>query len=200
MPRKNRFAPPAYTHHVVNRGNERRLIFLQRFDYLAFSELLADSVRRYPVRLHAYCLMPNHFHLVVQPDEEGALSAFMASLTGRYACTFRQQTDTVGHGHVFQRRFWNAALSHAEVFTTVMRYVEANAVRAKLVARAEDWEWGSLHERAHPRGLLSPPPWALPDPWAALVNRPLPDRTLARIRRITVPKQGRPLAGAGARL
>jgi putative transposase len=191
--RKGRFAPAEFAHHVVNRGNDRRRVFLSDSDYDCFRALLAAAVRRHDVRLYSYCLMPNHFHLIAQPGTETALSAFMQWVTCRYACSFRQHTGTVGHGHVFQRRFWNAPLRSERAFTTVMRYVEANPCRAALVARAEEWAWSSLREREQPGDLLSPLPILLPHAWPALVNAPLPDGTLARIRRVTVRAPGRPL-------
>jgi putative transposase len=156
MSRKNRFASPEYAHHVVNRGNERRAIFLERVDYTTFLELLADGARTFTMRVYAYCLMPNHFHLIVQPWNASDLSDFMEYVTGEYACGLRRQTETVGHGHVFQRRFWNAAIADERAFLTVMRYVEGNAHRSCLVQRAEEWEWSSLRDRDERRDILSP--------------------------------------------
>jgi putative transposase len=193
--RKNRFASARYAHHIVNRGNDRRTIFRQDFDYAAFLELLSEGMRSFDVRVYGYCLMPNHFHLVAQPGEDNELSAFMQRVTGRYACAFRRQTETVGHGHVFQRRFWNVALHDDRAFVAVLRYVEANPCRASLVGRAEDWQWSSLRERSGARGILSPSPVALPPQWTAFVNMPQPDGLLSRIRRLTVPAAGRALSG-----
>ena len=197
MARKTRFAPPDFAYHVVNRGNDRQTIFREACDYNGFLELLAEGVQRFGVRLYSYCLMPNHFHLVAQPEGDDELSAFMQWVTCRYACTFRQQTGTVGHGHVFQRRFWNAPLYDERAFMTVMRYVEGNPLRAMMVARAEDWEWSSMRDRETSRQILSPAPIALPPQWEAFVNTPLPCDTLSRIRRTTVPMRGRPMAGSG---
>ena len=193
MPRRNRFAPPDFAHHVVNRGNDRRIVFRQEFDYTAFMDLMRDGLAEAPVRIYGYCLMPNHFHLLAQPEKDGALSAYMEWVTGRYACTFRQQTDTVGYGHVFKCRFWSFPTYDQDTFIDVLRYVEANPLRARLVARAEDWVWGSLADRAtlH-RGVLSPLPFALPANWVECVNTPQADLTLTKIRELTFPKRGRP--------
>ena len=95
MARKNRLAAPGLTDHVVNRGNDRKIVFRQNFDYIAFIELLAEARRKFEVFVYGYCLMPNHFHLLIEPRAHGALSAFMQRVTGRYACTLRQQTNTV---------------------------------------------------------------------------------------------------------
>ena len=198
MARKTRFASPRYAYHIVNRGNDRQTVFRQHFDYMAFLELLGEGVRRFRVRVYGYCLMPNHFHLVAQPEEDDELSAFMQRVTCRYACTFRQQTQTVGNGHVFQRRFWNAALHDEQAFMSVLRYIEANPCRAALVGRAEEWEWSSLRERAEPRGILSPLPVPLTPHWSAFVNTPQPPGVLSQVRRMVTPKAGRPLKCDGA--
>ena len=198
MARKTRFAPPDVACHVVNRGNERRIIFRQHFDYAAFIELLGEGVRRFPLLVFGYCLMPNHFHLLVQPTAEHALSAFMQWVTGGYACTFRQQTETIGHGHVFQRRFWNACAHDDEAFLEILRYIEANPVRACLVGEADLWPWSSLTDRRVPaaRKILSPLPIELPAEWACLVTRAQAEDTIERIRKELVPKPGRPMKEA----
>ena len=194
MARRTRLAPPECAYHVVNRGNDRRVIFRQDVDYTAFVELLEEGLRRSAVRAFGYCLMPNHFHLVLQPEEDHALSAFMQWMQCRYACDFRRRTATVGHGHVFQRRFWSAPLRSDRAFLTVLRYVEANALRAALVKRAEEWPWSSAGNRAD-SAFLSSLPVLLPVNWLDVVNAPLPDATLSRIRRTTIPARGRPLSG-----
>lgn len=193
MARKTRYAPPEFAHHVVNRGNDRQMVFRDHFDYMAFLELIDQGVRRFPVRIYGDCVMPNHFHLLIQPDVENALSSFMQWVTCRYACTFRQQTDTVGHGHVFQRRFWSAPVRDGNAFIAVLRYIEANPVRAGLVHDAEAWEWSSLRQRARGDRFLSTSPVPLPDSWPAFVNTPLPETMLTRIRRAAVPQRGRPM-------
>ena len=193
MARKNRFAHPDVAYHVVNRGNDRQTIFRERFDFMAFMELLEGATRRVAVRIYAYVLMSNHFHLLLKPDNDTALSAYMQWVTGRYASTFRQQTDTVGYGHVFQRRFWSTPLSNVHDFVGVLRYIEANPPRANLIARAEDWEWSSLTDRLSlNRGVLAPLPLELPPNWTDFVNTPQSIETLTQIRKAIVPKPGRP--------
>jgi putative transposase len=189
MPRARRFAPAGVPFHVVNRGNDRRRLFRNRTDYRVFRSLLAEGTSRYEADVLGFCLMPNHFHLVIRPQADEALSAYMQWVTCRYACDFRSRTKTVGHGHVFQRRFWSAAIDDERQFLTVLRYVEANPVRAQLVERADEWLWSSLRDRQ--RGatdLLSELPVDLPSDWEHRVNVGQPDEVLARIRReITQP-------------
>lgn len=194
MARRNRYAPPGFAYHVVNRANDRRTIFRQHFDYAVFIELLADGARRFAVRIYGYCVMPNHFHLLVEPLESDELSAFMQWVTCRYACTFRQQTETVGHGHVFQRRFWSAPARDDEALLANLRYIEANPVRGALVSEANLWPWSSFADRPllSARKILSQLPIELPHNWPAAVNRVQDVETLNRIRRKLVPCPGRP--------
>lgn len=193
MGRKNRFAPPGFAYHVVNRGNDRRLIFRNQVDYTVLLELLAEGASRFPVRIYGYCFMPNHVHFLVEPLEEGELSAFMQWVTCRYASHFRGATGTLGYGHVFQRRFWSAAAQDETAFLTYLRYIEANPVRARCVAEADLWPWSSFVERRDgARKILAPLPVDLPTNWAAVVNAPLHPGHLQELRKELVASPGRP--------
>jgi putative transposase len=157
--------------HVTNRGNDRRTIFLQPADYAVFIELLQEAGEKFAVDLLGYVVMPNHFHLVLSQREEGAVSAYLQRVCCRSACNFREMTSTRGLGHVYQRRYWSQILSDERHYLAALRYVEANALRARLVGRAEDWQWGSLWERrTRGRSLLAPSPVRLPDEWLGVVN------------------------------
>jgi REP-associated tyrosine transposase len=118
----------------------------------------------------------------------------MKRVAGSYACNYRWRTNTVGHGHLFQRRFWDKPITSAEQFLTTLRYVEANALRAGLVSRAEDWPWCSLHERltGNVSGLLSSSPIVLPSDWCEVVNLPQSEETIYRILEELIRKPGRP--------
>lgn len=191
MSKAGRSVSPGGVLHVVNRGNDRRVIFPEPVDYGAFLVLLREAREQFAVRLHAYCLMPNHFHLVVGADDARALSAYMHSVERGHACDLRSVARNRGHGHVFQRRYWSNEIKGDEHLLCVLRYVEANAVRAGLVDRAEAWEWGSLHERhTGERDLLQPVPIHLPTEWIAVVNTALQAKDLAGIRRPI--RMGRP--------
>ena len=190
MPRANRYAPAGRPYHVINRGNDRRQVFHEPADYKVFLRLASEGTCRFEVDLHAHCLMPNHFHLIVEPTASDALSSYMQWVTGNYACYFRSHTKTIGHGHVFQRRFWHAPIHDDHHFLTVLRYVEANPCRANLVARAEEWSWSSLAER-QAGSFCTPPCHGLPKDWCALVNEPQSRKILNRLRRELVPKPGR---------
>lgn len=188
MPRPPRRIVGGQTYHVVNRGNERRVIYPQTADYEDFLERLIDGRQRAPVDLFGYCLMPNHFHLIVRPHTDTAVSEYMHWVCGRYACDLRARTLTVGHGHVFQRRFWSCWLHDEQYFLSALRYVEGNPRRANLVTRAQDWRWNSLTERGEATlKLLSPLPVTLPASWEALVNVGQDEALLARLRRAVCP-------------
>jgi putative transposase len=191
MPRSRRMACAGAVFHVVNRGVERRKVFFTDRDYQRFVSLLRDGKERAPVKVFGFCVMPNHFHIMIEPETKEALGAYMHWVTGRYAAEFRMRTDTRGLGHVFQQRYWSRPCDGVDSFFIMLRYVEANAHRSALVTRAEDWQWGSLCARQKgDSSVLDESPFELPGCWAALVNRPQLDRELAFAR--FKPKRGRP--------
>jgi putative transposase len=171
MPRKLRIVVAGAIYHVVNRGNDKRIVFPEVAYYKRFVDLLQEGREHARVSLVGYCLMPNHFHLMVRPETEDALSSYMHWVTGSYASHFRRHTRTRGFGHVFQRRFWGAAVHDDIGFISVLRYVEGNAHRARLVTRAQDWNWTSLrdHQRTAPL-IIDPCPVSLPANWTDWVN------------------------------
>ena len=98
---------------------------------------------RHPVRILSYCLMSNHWHFLVWPMEDGALSDFMHLLTGKHALGRRRTTKTVGEGAVYKSRFWDVPMLDHLHLLAAWRYIERNPVEAGLVARAEEWRWSS---------------------------------------------------------
>lgn len=171
MPRPLRITPPAVPFHVLNRGVERRRLFTEPRDYAKFVTLLAQSRERYPVTYLAYCVMPNHWHLVVVGATERAISDALQWLTCCHACDLRRCEGTVGLGHVYQRRFHAFPIGSTRHLLNVMRYVEGNALRAGLAERAEQWRWGSLWDRPRQStSILGPLPIELPENWVEIVN------------------------------
>ena len=152
--------------------------------------------RKYPVGVFGLCLMPNHFHAIVQPNEHGALSAYLRWVLGGYGCDFRIATQSVGHGHVFKGRFWNNIIDGERHFLTVLRYIEANPVRANLVKSAEQWQWSSIVLRSTNAALLDALPVAIPANWVDVVNAPMP---LALVDAVwSPPQRGRPTLHSAA--
>ncbi len=195
MPRPPRFIAEGVPVHVVNRGNERRAIFSDLTDYDAFLRFMSEAGDRFAVDVDGYCLMPNHIHLVLRQREAGAVSAYLHLVQTLSAMRFREGTSTAGLGHVFQRRFWSCAVPDEGAYVRLLRYVEANALRAGLVGRAEDWRWGSLWERVTgARRLLAQPMVSLPTDWCAFVNTAMPASDLETIRHPS--HRGRPRSAA----
>jgi putative transposase len=188
MSRPPRAAEGGLIYHALNRANARLEIFDDDGDYDAFARVLAEAVARHDMRLLAYCLMPNHFHLVVWPRGDGDLSQFMRWLTLTHTQRWHAQRQSAGSGHLYQGRFKSFPVQDDGHLATVCRYVERNALRAGLVARAEDWRWGSLSRlKARAAGPDSPKltPWPIPRPrgWVKRVNaamKPSDDEAMVR--------------------
>lgn len=183
MPRGRRTAPPGLAQHVINRGNDRKIVFRKAADYLAFMRYIFEAQLFVPIRLLAFCLMPNHFHLVLWPESVEALSNFMYVLMNKHVHSYQQHYGTVGHGHIWQGRFKNFPIQHDIHLLRVLRYVEGNPSRANLVKRVEDWNWSSLatvRESAWPVLTASPVPRS--DDWIDHVNTYVAGRELRHIR------------------
>ena len=135
MPRTARASVGDYCYHVINRGNGRAEVFHADGDYQAFSGLLRQACERMPMRLLAYCLMPNHFHLALWPHHDGDLSRWMHWLLTAHVRRYHRWYDS--SGHVWQGRFKAFPIEQDEHLLTVLRYIERNPIRAGLVSRAE---------------------------------------------------------------
>ena len=201
MPRTNRIAPGGWVFHVLNRGNARQGIFERDGDYRSFETLLRDTGERLRMRLLAYTVMPNHWHLVLWPREDGDLGRFMQRLTTTHVRRRHLHRRTVGHGHLYQGTYKSFPIQQDEHFLTVCRYVERNALRANLVSRAEDWPWSSLAvgrmtaaqvERAE-RPILADWPVAKPRQWLAMVNEAQTPEEMEALQRAV--QRGRPFGG-----
>lgn len=141
MPRAPRLQAAGELYHVTARGNRQHPTFLQVGDYAKFLELLADTAARHRWRCYAYCLMPNHIHLVVRPLE-ATLSAGVQRLNGGYAQWFNRRHDL--SGHVFQGRFHSVLVESEAHLIELARYVLRNPVRARLCGDASQWPWSSF--------------------------------------------------------
>lgn len=192
MPRPARACPPGVILHVLTRGNARATVFHSPGEFDDFFDLLRDDRRRAQVAVLGWCLMPNHFHIVLRPSAEGAVSVYMQWLLTTHAHRYRAlRRDS---GHVWQGRFKSFPVESDRQFVTLLRYVERNPVRAGLVERAETWPWSSLSQRVRNVAddrLLTASPVDLPNPWNDFVNEPLTAEELARVRESV--RRGRPL-------
>lgn len=178
--------------HVVTRGNARATVFHSADDYARFIELLRVAQNRAPTELLAWCLMPNHLHLVLRPRNDGDLSRFMHWLLTTHVQRHRVRHGT--SGRVWQGRYKAFPIQADAHLLIVIRYVERNPVRAGLVRSALEWSWSSVRERETPdgeRGLLTPSPVPLPSPWLTWVDEPLTTAELTSVH--TSIRRSRPL-------
>jgi len=177
----------------MNRGNDRTTIYHDDSDYRSFETLMRRATARIPMRILAWCLMPNHFHVVLYPYEDGDLSRWMHWLLTTHVHWHRRRYDTVGR--IWQGRFKAPPIQQDHHLLIVMRYVERNPVRGGLVSRAEQWRWSSLRARTTvPDALLSQSPVPIPENWCELVNQPMTDQELEAVR--TSLRRGRPYGDA----
>ena len=196
MPRRLRSSSGGYAYHVLNRAAGRSAIFEKAADYAAWEKVLRQARDWLDMRVLAFCLMPNHWHLVLWPYRDGDLSEFLRWLTVTHTQRRHAHHHTSGMGPLYQGRFKSFPVQANEHFLTVCRYVERNALRAKLVRKAEHWRWSSLWHRVHQsdHGLLDP--WPVPQPraWVDQVNRPQTEAELEALRRSVV--RGMPYGAA----
>lgn len=189
MPRALRILPGNHVYHVLNRGNGRRQIFDNKAEFSGFRALLSEAAHRTSVRVCAFCLMGNHWHLVLWPREDGAVSALVHWLCTSHALQRRRDHSTES-GHLYQGRFRCFAVENTAYYFRVVRYVEDNAHRAGLVASAQDWPWSSAAERLRSSDLVVPGPLPLPENWLGLVNTAF-DADILRDIRVSA-RRGRP--------
>jgi putative transposase len=149
VPRRPRIATGGYVYHALNRAVGRSTIFEKDDDYAAFEAVLEEAREQVDTRLLAFSVMPNHWHLVLWPREDGDLSDYMGWLTNTHTRRWHLAHGTVGTGPLYQGRFKSFPIQEDEHFFTVCRYVERNALRANLVTSAEQWRWSSLWQRVN---------------------------------------------------
>jgi putative transposase len=146
MARVARVVVPDVPHHVTQRGNRRQQTFFSESDYRAYIRFMSEFCNRHEVRIWAYCLMPNHIHLVAVPATTDGLRLAIGKAHRGY--TFRLNARKKWKGHLWQGRFASYPLDERHLIA-VVRYIEQNPVRAQLVGSPEDWPWSSA--RAHIR-------------------------------------------------
>lgn len=183
MARTARAAAGGVCYHVINRGNRRATVFHTPSDYESFIELMRHACDRTPMRVLAYCLMPNHIHLVLWPHADGDLSRWMHWLFTSHVVRYNKTRGV--SGRVWQGRFKAFPIEQDRHLLTVLRYVERNPVRANLVATAAEWTWSSLagSESKPPPLLPSEGPVVKPEGWVKFVDQPQSDEEVKALRR-----------------
>ena len=141
MPRKPRIEIPGY-YHIINRGVEQRIVFKEAEDYEYFEELLCFYAKSYHITLHNYCLMGNHYHLLIEIEQEN-LSKFMRQLNANYAIYFNKKYRR--SGHLWQGRFKSWYVTDEAYLYTLMLYIEQNPLKAKMVKDLNEYPYSSYH-------------------------------------------------------
>ena len=195
MARMARVVAAGVPHLVTQRGNRRQNVFFGDGDYVAYKALLAEGCRAAGTQLWAYCLMPNHVHLILVPADEDGLRAALGESHRRYTRGVNAREGW--GGYLWQGRFASFPVDDAHLFACA-RYVELNPVRAKLVRRARDWKWSSA--RAHLAGrddalVRVKPLLDRLDDWAAFLGEGLAEEEREAIRKSE--RTGRPLGATG---
>ncbi len=186
MPRLARVDIGNEIYHVINRANGRMTIFNDRKDYQSFEKLLEETKELFDMRILAYAIMPNHWHLVLHPKNDKDLGLFMHRLTNAHTRRVHVETGTIGSGHLYQGRYKSFIVENDTYLLTLIKYVERNPVRAKLAHTCEDWQWGSARRRIYgtseQQKFLDLSPIPLPYEYRQWINTPDREDDLATIR------------------
>lgn len=173
-------------YHVLNRANAHITIFKKENDYQAFETILEEARDRYPIQVFSYQIMPNHWHFCLSPKNDGDMTKFVQWLTLTHTQRWHAHHRSIGTGHLYQGRYKSFLVQKDDYFLQLCRYIESNALRAKLVKRAEDWRWSSLWRREYgtdkQKELLSPWPIESPHDYLKQVNAFLTEKELECIR------------------
>ena len=203
MPRLNRPTEAGLIYHAINRGNNRADVFTDDDDRIAFLDALQRTKQRYPFHLLGYCLMTNHFHLLLRPEPRQSVSRILQSITVAHTSRFHQRHASVGH--VWQGRFKSPVVQDDANLLIVLRYIEANPLRAGIVADLADYPWSSFP--AHGLGRADPlldsvslldelgrTPAECRQRWKRRVTTTMKEKELARVRESV--RTGKPLGSA----
>ena len=187
MPRTERVAIGGYIYHVINRANARVRIFDTDEDYQLFESILEEGKERTGMRILAYCIMPNHWHLVLHPKQDGEMIRFMSWITNTHTRRWHVVKGTIGGGHLYQGRYKSFLCQDDTHFLILVRYVERNPKRANLVEKAEQWKWSSVWRRERgseqQKKLLSSWPVLPPPHYLVWLNDPQTAKEEEAIRR-----------------
>jgi putative transposase len=186
-----RVVVPGVPHHVTQRGNRRQTVFFGDADYQLYAELVGEYTRNAGVAVWAWCLMPNHLHLMLVPPTVDALRAVLSEVHRRYSRLVNLREGW--RGYLWQGRFASCPMDEAHTLAAA-RYIELNPVRARLVPRPEEWRWSSA--RAHLSGcgdeLTAVGALGVPPPeWGSFLDAGLDQKTVDAIR--NAQRTGRPL-------
>jgi len=177
MPRKKRITKGGIAYHVFNRANGKLRIFKKNLDFLAYENILAEGIERFGMRLCGYCIMSNHWHLLLWPAADNAVQDFMGWTTLTHAKRWHAAHGTTGIGHLYQGRYKSFPVQSNSHYLRILRYIEAGPLKAGIAETAADWQWSSFTHRNDPESksakpfTVSPGPVKIPASWPQIVNR-----------------------------
>ncbi len=187
---------------MMNRAAGRKSLFRNDTEYQDFEQAMAEAQQRESMRVLAWCLMPDHFHLVIWPSKDGQLGRFMQRLTIAHSRRFQERRRKVGKGKVYEGRYKSFPCQPDEHLLTLGRFIESNALRGELVNKAEQWPYSSLWLWSQRQQAVADAPeladWPTnsgrftgrPRNWLRLVNQPLSEDDLDTMT--TCANRGRP--------
>jgi putative transposase len=198
MPRKKRITKGGFVYHALNRANGKLRIFKKDLDFIAFENILAEGIERFDMRMCGYCIMSNHWHLILWPIADDDLTNFMRWITLTHTQRWHASHGTTGTGHVYQGRFKSFPIQSNWRYLKVMQYIEANPLAAGMVKTAADWPWSSYTHRYPAAGVpnfakpfkLHPGPLPTPKNWPEIVNQKLQEEEIAELSKCI--KKGSP--------
>ena len=180
MARKRRSYSTGPVIHLCNRAAGQLTLFQSPFEYKQILTVFREALEKFPVSVFAFCIMPNHWHLLCRTQETGILSRFMHWFGTTHAMRWRISHENVGRGAVYQNRFRSHRVEGTQAFLKTAAYIERNALAAGLVQKASAWPWGSASpENDFP---LSPWPHSKPGSWSHILDDPLDGETLRLLR------------------
>ncbi len=201
MARSPRVDVGEHVYHVINRANNKATLFKKVEDYVDFEYLLNEVRETFDMRILAYIIMPNHWHLLLYPRHDGDLGRSMHWLATSHVRRHHSRYQTIGHGHLYQGTYKSFLVQTDPHFLTVLKYIERNAVRAKLSKTTELWRWGSAYRRingtAKQKLLLAECPVTLPRNYVRWLNDPEPSEVLDELRKCVNTSQTHGLVDIG---
>jgi len=188
MPRKKRITKGGFVYHAMNRANGKLRIFKKDLDFIAFENVLAEGIDRFSMRLCGYCIMSNHWHLLLWPIADGDLTNFMRWITLTHTQRWHAAHGTTGTGHVYQGPFKSFPIQSNWRYLKTLQYIEANPLAASLVQFPSDWQWSSYVHRYPAENAaaakpfkLAPGPLPLPKNWPEIVSQKLKQEETAEL-------------------
>lgn len=187
MVRTSRIDVGGYVYHCLNRANAKARIFETEREYQDFEYLLTEMSETFDMRILAYVVMPNHWHILTYPKNDGDLARSFKWLGTSHATRHRARTDSVGAGHLYQGRYKSFLIENDHHLLTVLKYIERNPVRAGLVRQPGEWRWSSAYRRlrgtATQKKLLAESPVDLPRNYQTWIEVPEPSEERDEIHR-----------------